>query len=408
VLRVLKFAKYLPHFGWLPTIVAAHPDVYERELIDHDLAREVEGTPVWRPWYPGPWMYFSRAQRPGPLQPSRSGGLSKLRSAARDLLLPNLELPWVAPAFLAVRRAHRLWPADAILTSSPPAWAHLVGYLAKRLLGIPWVVDFRDQWAGNPVYSFGKWQQGLERRLERTWLGAADAIVTATPSVTAHYSQKTRRHDVRTITNGYDAEDFRGLENVYPKRFTVTYVGTLGHSYNPMSFLNSWRGFLSRRGLDGAHAVCRFVGHSSRIDFEREVSGDDLLRGTVHFQGFVPHAEALSEMASASVLLLLLSDDRLTLTAKLFEYLGARKPILAVIPSGGLADLLAARRLGSAFRPEDHEGIISELERLYDRHVQNDLGSSVDPLDLAHFERRHLTGALAKLLDEVVGRPSAR
>lgn len=349
-------------------------------------------------------MYVSRAHRPRPLGLQRTGAVPALRNIVRDLMLPNMELPWVVPAFLAVRRAHRLQAADAIVTSSPPAWSHLVGYLATRLLGIPWIVDFRDQWCGNPVYSFGRWQQRLDQRLERTWLGAAQAIVTATPTITAHYSRLTSRTDVRTITNGYDAEDFQNLESAYPERFTVTYVGTLGHGYDPRPFLTAWRGFLSRRGLDGTHALCRFVGHNSRIDFEGEVAGDDLLRGSVCFHDFVGHSEALSTMAHASVLLILLSDDGMALTAKLFEYLGARKPILAVTPPGALAEFLAVRRLGSAFRPEDQEGIISELERLYDRHLQNELGAGADPLDLSVFERRHLTKALAELLNEVAGR----
>lgn len=404
VLRVLKFAKYLPQLGWLPTVVTAHPAVYERDLVDDELGREIEEIAVLRPWYPGPWMYFSRAHRPQPLQSPRSGALRVLRGRIRNLILPYFEVPWVVPAFLAVRRAHRREPADAILTTSPPAWAHLVGYLAKRLLGIPWVMDFRDQWCGHPVYTFNGWQQRLDQKFEGAWVATADVIVTATPGITAHYGRIAGRSDVHTITNGYDAEDFRGIESVYPERFTVAYVGTLGHDYNPLPFLGAWREFLSRRRLDGAQALCRFVGHRSRIDFDRELAGDELLRGSVRFEDFVGHAEALREMAEASVLLLLLSHDGMALTTKLFEYLGAGKPILAVAPPGALSDFLAERHLGAAFRPEDRGGIVLELERLYDRHAQGTLGSLEEPRELALFERRRLTAALADMLDELTGR----
>ena len=403
VLRVLKFAKYLPQFDWLPTVVTADPAVYEQELIDRDLGRDAEGIPVLRLWYPGPWKYFSPAQRPHQSQSRGMGALPGLKAWIRNRILPYLEVPWVVPAFLAVRRTHRQEAADAVLTSSPPGWAHLVGYLAKRLLGIPWVMDFRDQWAGNPVYAFSKWRrhEGLDRRLESAWLATADAIVTATPAITAHYSRITGRSDIKTITNGYDTEDFLCVESVYPERFTVTYVGTLGPGNNPAPFLAAWREFLSRRRIDEAHAACRFVGHRSRMDFEGAVAGDDVLRRTVHFENFVCHGQALGEMARASVLLILLSHDSTALTSKLFEYLGAGKPILAIAPPGELSGFLTQRRLGAAFRAEDQGGIVSELERLYDRHEKGLLSGLDERRELAPFERRRLTGTLAEVLNQV-------
>jgi glycosyltransferase involved in cell wall biosynthesis len=261
-------------------------------------------------------------------------------------------------------------------------------------------MDFRDQWADNPVYAFSTWRRhgALDRRLERSWLSAADAVVTATPAMAAHYARISGRADVETITNGYDAEDFRALERASPTRFTVTYVGTLGPGYDPRPFLAAWRMFLVRRGLDESYASCRFVGHRSRMDFTTAISGDDLLRRTVSFEDFVSHGEALRAMVQASVLLLLLRHD--ALTSKLFEYLGAAKPILAVAPPGELRAFLAQRSLGASFGPEDQGGIVAELERLYDRR-----GADPEPpRAIEEFERRRLTETLAGVLDGVAAR----
>lgn len=400
VMRAVKFVKYLPEFGWQPAVVAAHPAVYERELLDPTLVAEIGDTPVSRPWYPGAWIYLSPARAPQPFRATVPGAPVGLRRRGVSWTLRYLELPWVVPAFFAVRRAHRVSPADAVLTTSPPGWAHLVGYLAKRLLGIPWVMDFRDQWCARAPVPIRGGASRLERRLELACVSTADAVATATPEISAHYGGLRGRDDVLTITNGYDAEDFRGPNAAYPACFTVCYVGTLGHEYDPTGFLTAWREFLARRRLDAHGASCRFVGHSSRIDFERGIGVDEPLRSSVRFFGFVDHARARREMEGASVLLVLLNHDRVALTAKLFEYVGARKPILAVAPEGALTAFVRQRGLGWAARPDDRPGIVAALERLHDLHLRGALDSVVRSRgDTGCFERRPLTASLSQLLE---------
>jgi glycosyl transferase family 4 len=154
-LRPLSLARHLPSFGWKPTILANGP------------ARngDVETAPD----------AFERFSRQSGAQTLR------LASRARELLkrfvlFPDSASGWIMPALSRALHITAQKRFDAIISSSPPASAHVVGCLTAVRRAIPWIADYRKLWYGDPTSKSGALRQRIELALERALRGRAAAI----------------------------------------------------------------------------------------------------------------------------------------------------------------------------------------------------------------------------------------
>jgi len=123
--------------------------------------------------------------------------------------------------------------------------------------------------------------------------------------------------------------------------------------------------------------------------------------------GFVAHRESLRLMVNADVLLLVMSGrevvgngiETMVIPGKTFQYLGARRPILALAPQGAAADLIRETGSGVVVPPEDLGAIEGAILELFDRWRAGTLG--VAPCDLSAFESRTSTERLSTILEAV-------
>jgi glycosyltransferase involved in cell wall biosynthesis len=420
VRRVVKFAKYLPEFGFDPMVLAAQPD--EGLPLDREALAEVEaqGYPVHRT--PSLDAYqarrhlrhaadrFRRAAEapsaPGaPDAPPPPGALARAGAAAvrgmsRWLLLPDDRVGWLPFARGAAHRILRSQPVRFVLTSSYPNSSHLVGRWLKRRFKVKWIADFRDGWTQNPY--FAKYPTPLHRaldlRLEAAVAREADAILAVSEPIAEHLRRAGGGARVRVIPNGYDTDDLRGIQPVAFDRFTLAYTGTLFMHRSPENFFAAVRGLLDNHpGIAGNFQVV----FRSRFKPEHEAAVRDLgLEGVVRNLGMGTHREALQLQASADALLVLEGDApnaEIMLTQKIFEYLAADKPVLAVAPHGALADLVRRVRAGVVVAPDNVFQIKERLFELFNGQVRHDPDRAL----VARFHRRELARELAGVLDDL-------
>jgi hypothetical protein len=121
---------------------------------------------------------------------------------------------------------------------------------------------------------------------------------------------------------------------------------------------------------------------------------------------FAEHAQAVAVMRDADALLLLNADLPHThriINAKTFEYIAARRPIFVVAPKGDLWDVVSEIPETVLCRPADIAGITKALATALERH-RCAIVPDTDGWDVSQFERRHLAGELAVLLDELVSK----
>lgn len=396
VQRSLKFVKYLPEFGWLPVVLSAKPAGHH--LKDETLLAEIPtGVQVQR---------VDALRLPLRL-PWRVRNL-----ITRWVLMVDEQVGWLPYALPAARRLLKAHDIRVIFTTSAPYSAHLIGYRLKQEFNLTWIADFRDPWIDNFNYAFPtllhrRFAESLERRI----LSRADLVTVASETmrhtVLERYPQLAP-DNVVTITNGFDPADFEGITPVSrdSRRFQITYTGSFyAKKLTPDDFLQCLRRLIDQGQVDADRIQVNLIGN---IGMHAKKTIAELgLTGVVHAPGYVNHRKSISYLLAADLLLLILPDgagSQAILTAKLFEYLAAQKPILAIAPPGEAAELITRAGAGVVVPVGDSQSLIREIVNCYDQWEKGELRINSDPTAWQIYNRRALTQKLAQKLDEHLAR----
>lgn len=405
-LRVAKFAQYLPEFGWTPVILTARsgPETTSQAHPDTHATRSVS---LWRrpPGRRGPV-----AGRAAPLREAagRRGRLARTAySALRHLVpmssvrMPDATLGWVPFAVAEGRRILDSGDFHAIFSSSGPPSSHIVAARLQHRSRLPWIADYRDLWSDNHWDTRIAPFRYLERRLERRVLRGAALLTTVAPTW-AERLRALHRQDVEVLYNGFDPADYPS-ETRAASQFTLTYVGTLIRpGQNPEPLFKALALLASRPEIDLQRSgfQIRFLGTApgAVADLAQRYGVAHLVR---HLPA-VPHTDCLAQQAAATALLFVGWNDPATgwLSAKLFEYLGAGRPILAVGPPGGEPSRIL-RECGLPDLSDDPQTIAGRLESWLREHDASATPSArASGAALQTYTRRAQAERLARLLDE--------
>jgi glycosyltransferase involved in cell wall biosynthesis len=313
-----QFAKYLPGFG------------YEPYIISRSLAISDAGQRLWRV----------------PDQATATGAVQLLSRIARwtqHWLLPyNEQLPWVPFAERAITAQLRAHGIGLVLSTSPPIAAHLAVLGAKlRNSGIKWIVDLQDPLWGNPFRN-RRMASYYDRTLEQLIFRYANALIANTEPVGALWRERypAWRHKIHVITNGFDPDD--GMHSKAPvarNRRIVAHVGSIYGGRRPDAFLFAVLRLMERGSLNADQLRIRFVGPIEQRCAQPGSPPFSTLveKGCLEYSGVtVPLSEAQEAMMDADYLLLLDVNENgvaLQVPAKLYDYVRAGRPILALTPS---------------------------------------------------------------------------
>jgi glycosyltransferase involved in cell wall biosynthesis len=385
--RMLGFARHLPQFGW-GTVVVAPPSM-PWEPVDANLVKQIPpGTVIYHAPYPHGFL-------------------------AKPIRVLTPWLAWLLRLRRAAVRAFREQGPDAVLTSGPPHCVHKVGYFIKRRYGIPWLADFRDPWiSSNPAPV----PATLRSRWEHRWEGAvfreADVVIGNVEGVCQGYRRAypAHAHKVLPITNGYDPEVFPqpSLERDRDRPVSVVHTGALYDGRDPRPFLDALAGWKGRLPDEAGQLRVRFLGDTTPerggIDLRAEIRGRNLDH-CVACEGQVPYGAALQAVVDADILLLLDQPGRrMGVPAKVYEYLGAGRPILALAEADGdtariIRHSSMPHRLAT---PTDSAAIGAALLDLV-RQLRVNRRERPRAEQRFQFTRRHKAQQLAELLDRQLG-----
>jgi len=410
VLRITKFARYLPDFGWQPVVLtAAGPSVVRDDALLDELPSDLEVIRVADPLM---WLRRHRSTQGAVFstalaQPSRLAKLGALRHGTRRLLVPDPQITWLPPAVQAASQRLRRGDIAAVLTTSPPHSMQLGGlWIKRRFPHIPWVMDLRDLWSDGGAIT-DPLTYKLNRAGERACLQAADRVVVVTQTMRERMQREVALPNERivTITNGFDRNDIVPAAPPTNAALRIVYVGTITTTRTP-----SVRGLfeaMQRLGAEGVGSETIVLHAYGFFDPAVHRWAEPLAeRGMVQLHGFVPHAEAIGATAAADVLLVVVSDDlegRIAMPNKLYEYVAVGKALLALTPPGEVTRLIDELSAGVAVAPTNVDGIEAALKQLIAQHHTGTLPHfAPDDARIQRFDRRTLTQQLATLLAEVV------
>jgi glycosyltransferase involved in cell wall biosynthesis len=392
--RTAKFAKYLPDFGWNPVVLTAPapaPNNCDAHLLE-DVREVAETRPV-------------RGLELSDRLPWRFRDF-----VGRWLLVVDQQLGWW-PA--AVRKGFELiarHSCSAVYSTSSPYTGHLVGWALHRSTRLPWIADFRDPWIQNYGVHFPtRWHRSLCMRLEAGIVRKATRVIVTSERTRGAFLSSypaLEPKSIVTIPNGFDPPDFRdtqprkGPTNVFSLVYTGSFYGA-NHSIRPA--LSALRRVIATDRLPRHEIQLRIIGPANREASELIRSWN--LSDVVEVVGYLPHREAIASQLGADALLLVVGEapgTELIALAKTFEYLAARRPILALIPTGATEDLLQEAGEGIIVRPDRGEDIASAICELHARWKSGELRPTSSGAALGRYERRKLTADLAHLLDEAI------
>lgn len=405
-MRVTKFVKYLPQFGWQPLVVCVDSNWNRDESLLADLppgllVRRVPWPSlirrIWRPGLPPSSIPVNRTDKQSPAQILRRAGTQ----LAWRLLVPDVYRLWIGAAERACVQLLREQPCDVVFTTSPPSSVHLVAQRLHARFRLPWVADFRDVWTANnqALRQLGKLNYARQLHKERTVLQECDRAVMVT-SPLADYARETFRIPAAkfaTITNGFDPSDFAGPTPPLDRsHFVIAHIGTIiGSAQAQNDFPDGLRLALAQSETFRRMVRVRFVGQLNP-EFRARFAGLDQ---NVEVAGFMPHAAAVDLMRRAHVLLLVMPDGgQLTSPNKFFEHLAARRPMLAIVRQGFISDIITREEIGLAAPPDDAPAIARALLSLFDSVRAEPNGNVASPSLLARFDRRELTKELITVL----------
>jgi len=363
------------------------------------------------------WLDFRRLAGGKGYQPAKPGADGP-RAAPRSFLkvkallwqafktifyFPDMQVGWFGPALRAARRLAREWQPDVIYASAMPYTSLLVARRLSRELGVPWVGELRDLWADHQAYPYPAWRRWIESRMEKSVLSSARALVT----VSQPLAEKLRAKyacPVHVITNGFDAEDYAGepCANTGSGPLRIVYTGTVYKGkQDPGPLFEAVR----QLGPDASRIRIEFYGRLNELLPVGEQAARMGVAERVEIKGPVPFTEVTRLQREADVLLMLIWTDlreRGVFTGKLFEYLGARRPILAVGPSQDVAaQLILGRQAGAVLK--DPARIAAQLS---DWLAQKNSAQGLPPLPAAvgaGYTRASQAAQLADCLTALIG-----
>lgn len=411
VQRWLKFAKYLPSFGWEPHVFTPeNPSFAVQDLsLEADVPQDAEVIrfPIWEPYdifYKiSRWLRPRKEPTPAALVSGRN--TSRYRNVGSwirgNFFIPDPRRFWVTPSVRFLSEYLTRNGIDIIVTTGPPHSLHLIGMrLKSRFPRLRWLADFRDPWS-----EWGLWDslmvtapvRSLHRKLERRVLAAADEVITITPFYKKRFEALSGRN-VRLLTNGFDEDDFKGMVYTRTDRFIIRHIGIVNEKCDPRPFMLALQREMRDHAGFSADLCVEFIGEV-HADFRAFVSSAAELQRVTVFRGNIPHKDLMGVYGSSSLLLLILTgykDGDGFLPGKLFEYLATRLPVLGVGPTHG--DAAAVVRETKAGVMVDEEADIRQaLRDVYGNwKIGDDL--VVQHANITRFSRKEITRQLAQIL----------
>lgn len=393
--RWALMTKYLRRLGHEVTVVtAAAPGISIDEVDGVVRTTDLSSNPTLRRLLRRP------AAGTAPPSDSPDGGTTGL--VTKVVVPDGYLLSWNPTAARAIKRLARERRFDCLITSGPPDSTHLLGLVSGRRLA-PWIAEFRDGWLFEPLSEPFPTapQRALAGWLERSVVTRADAVVGVTRPIADDLRSRLGR-PAELIFNGWDPESMTPAPPasgaVDARRFTFVHTGTVsgGWGRSPRILLAAFRRLLETDPELAGRVEMLFVGRATADDLRLFNAPE--FDGVVRYGGFVDRSKAFGLQRAAGALLLLTSDHVSEATGKLFEYLGAGRPIIALAQHNEAARIVEETGTGVCVPPNDVEAIVTQLRRAID----GELAKSYAPRGLERYSYPTPAQQIADLAERVI------
>lgn len=406
VQRWLKFVKYLPQFDIQP-IVYTHSNG-EAPSIDHSLEREIPDnveiltTKIWEPYNVYKQLTGKKNEK------INSGFLTESKPTKSfihdtsiwvrgNFFIPDARKFWIKPSVKFLSQYIKEKDIDAIISTGPPHSMHLIAQKLKLKFNLKWIADFRDPWTNIDFYEELKltsWADKKHKRLERKVLEQADVCISVGDTL-SNELEVLGANKCITITNGYDESDVVTGDIKLDDKVSIAHIGSFTKSRNPELLLKALGELKKDYPNLSSKLELKLVG---KVDYTiTELISQYNVTDLVRKIDYLAHDEVLLEQRKSHLLLLVVNDTpnaKGILTGKVFEYLSAKRPILALAPhDGDLAKLIRKTNSGVVVDSSNEEEIVKLLRSMLANET-----TSFEFNNIENYSRKKLTKQLSEII----------
>lgn len=412
VQRWLKTTKYLRDYGWEPIIFTTENG--EASVVDESSVKQIPAgvetirVPIWEPF--GLYKKITGKKKdeklvPGTVSEKKSSFSQKLSVWVRgNVFIPDARKFWIRPSIKHLSKYLKENKVDAIVSTGPPHTTHLIAMGVAQKFNIPWLADFRDPWTNIDFYHelmLTNWADKKHKRLEHQVVNSANQVVTVSWSWAEDFKNICGRMPM-VITNGYDPEDFEKAGTVkLDEKFSIVHAGSLNDDRNPHILWEVLSELCSENDEFKKDLELKFIGQLSPIALQEAKSNG--LEGSLNLTNSMPHAEVVKHEMTAQLLLLPLNDTPNidgVVPGKLYEYIGAQRPILCVgKPTGDSARIIKETNAGRVADFTDKETLKTILKEYYQAFKAGNLKAESNNYE--KYSRQLLAGQIAEELNKI-------
>ena len=379
VQRWLKTTKYLREFDWEPIIFTtenAEVSIHDESLLE-DIPDGIEiiKVPIWEPFRLYRSLTGQKGEKINPGFLQKKKGNSFLQNISiwirGNFFIPDAKKFWYRPSVKELSSYLLKNKVDAIVSTGPPHTTHLIAQKIANRFNIPWLADFRDPWTNIDFYDKLKltmWADKKHRRLERNVLKNASKIITVSKSWANDLLNISGINPI-VINNGFDSTDFKNAGKLpLDVKFSITHAGSLNKDRNPFILWKVLEELVKVNSDFASKLEIKLIGPID-ITVKEALKKHNLMQYTRLIDS-LPHKEVIPHLITSQVLLLPLNNVpniEGIIPGKMYEYLGALRPIICIGDiDGDAAEIIYETQTGSVVGFSDKNKLKKEVLKLYD------------------------------------------
>ncbi|MFC2109923.1 glycosyltransferase family 4 protein [Bacteroidota bacterium] len=407
VQRWLKFVKYLQDFGVTPVVyTVANPEyAITDESLVADVPKNVEiiRQPIWEPYKLA--NLFSKKKKTNTSagflehKPSFVGRIMNYVRA--NYFIPDARMFWIKPSVDYLENYLKNNSVDVIISSGPPHSLHLIAMELKKRLPIKWISDFRDPWTAIDYFHqlpLSKKAKQKHFDLEKEVLINSDAVLVVGKTMQLNYLPFNKQTFV--VPNGFDLE-LSDENTKLDSKFSLTHIGMMNEDRNPKKLWKVLKELVEEIPGFSEGLNIQLIGKVAQPVLKL-VEENGLLNNLSQLD-YVPHAEVQEFQRKSQVLLLSVNkvpSAKGIVTGKIFEYLVAKRPILAIGPvDGDLAEIIKDTNSGVIVDFDNEKDLKSTLLEMYQTYLKKDL--RISSVGVEKYHRKEITRQLSEIINTI-------
>lgn len=419
VQRVLKFVRYLPLYKWEPYVLTVKDGDFPArdETLLNEIPKDLKiyRTKILEPY--NIYRKFTGLQKNSAIDveniPHEGKKLSfkqKLVSFIRsNFFIPDARIGWRKYALKEGMKIIEDEKINLIYSSSPPYTCSLIARDLKRRTGIKWVAGFRDPWTD---FLNTPRRRGIARKIDKSMehsvFKEADTIEVVCNGIMEDITSKyidIGRNKIHVLPNGYDESDFPvNYKSPKNEKFTVTYTGSMYGVRNPSTFLKALEELNNEGLLNPENIIINFVGRFGKEIIE--MLHNSPFRKSINIVNYVSHSKSIKYLLDSDALLLIVDDTKdvsKIITGKVFEYIRAKKPVIAVGKKGSdIEKLLTETGCGKLASHNDIITLKEIIMQYYTSYKQDTSVCSFNDDVINSYSREKLTQKLSEIFNQVL------